>query len=405
VILCKGTCMKNPQQTDCPLGPAGLSVVVPVYNSEAFLSELVARIRPVLEKTASTYELILVNDGSRDGSWRVIEELAGRHDWIRGINLMRNFGQHNALLCGIRAARHGIIVTMDDDLQNPPEEIPKLLGGLAGGVDVVYGVPEKSEQGLWRRVSSWIFRAALRKAMGVEAASYASAFRAFRTHIRDAFEQYNHPSVSVDVLLSWGTTGFSRSASSTMPGAREGRTTTSGSLRPMPSTSSRVSARHPCIWPALPVCPLPCSASSFLPMCSRAMSPKGQCPGFSLPGFRHHHLFGGSALLSRHLRRLSRPHIPQDPAVPHLPRAIVRPVGKYLAFIGEGSPTHPAGDVNDGPRNRVQHSWQNRRRRDRDRAGGPRGGGRRHHGKKRTGLARGPGGFLYHRPRDEDPGP
>jgi undecaprenyl-phosphate 4-deoxy-4-formamido-L-arabinose transferase len=202
--------MKNPQQTDCPLGPAGLSVVVPVYNSEAFLSELVARIRPVLEKTASTYELILVNDGSRDGSWRVIEELAGRHDWIRGINLMRNFGQHNALLCGIRAARHGIIVTMDDDLQNPPEEIPKLLGGLAGGVDVVYGVPEKSEQGLWRRVSSWMFRAALRKAMGVEAASYASAFRAFRTHIRDAFEQYNHPSVSVDVLLSWGTTGFSR---------------------------------------------------------------------------------------------------------------------------------------------------------------------------------------------------
>lgn len=202
--------MKNPQQTDSSLCSATLSVIVPVYNSEASLARLVARLRPVLEKHASSYELILVNDGSRDGSWSVIEELASRHNWVRGINLMRNFGQHNALLCGIRAARHGVIVTMDDDLQNPPEEIPKLLGGLAGGVDVVYGVPEKNEQGFWRRLSSWIFRAALRKAMGVEAASYASAFRAFRTHIRDASEHYNHPSVSIDVLLSWGTTGFAR---------------------------------------------------------------------------------------------------------------------------------------------------------------------------------------------------
>jgi glycosyltransferase involved in cell wall biosynthesis len=202
--------MKNPQQTDSAPCSATLSVVVPVYNSEASLPELAARLRPVLEKHASSHELILVNDGSRDGSWRVIEELAGRYNWIRGINLMRNFGQHNALLCGIRAARHDIIVTMDDDLQNPPEEIPKLLGGLTGGVDVVYGVPEKSEQGLWRRISSRIFRAALRKAMGVEAASYVSAFRAFRTRIRDAFERYGHPSVSIDVLLSWGTTRFSR---------------------------------------------------------------------------------------------------------------------------------------------------------------------------------------------------
>ena len=82
--------MKNLQQTDCPPGSTALSVVVPVYNSETSLAELAARLRPVLEKTASSYELILVNDGSRDGSWRVIEELAARHDWIRGINLMRN---------------------------------------------------------------------------------------------------------------------------------------------------------------------------------------------------------------------------------------------------------------------------------------------------------------------------
>jgi len=200
--------MKNPQQMDSPLGSATLSVVVPVYNSEASLAELVARLRPVLEKHASPYELILVNDGSRDGSWPVIEELAGRHDWIRGINLMRNFGQHNALLCGIRAARHDIIVTMDDDLQNPPEEIPNLLEKLAQGFDAVYGTPETRQHGFFRNFASWITKLALQSSMGAETARHASAFRVFRTSLRDAFASYRSPFVSIDVLLTWGTSRF-----------------------------------------------------------------------------------------------------------------------------------------------------------------------------------------------------
>jgi len=200
--------MKNPQQMDSPLGSATLSVVVPVYNSEASLAELVARLRPVLEKHASPYELILVNDGSRDGSWPVIEELAGRHDWIRGINLMRNFGQHNALLCGIRAARHDIIVTMDDDLQNPPEEIPNLLEKLAQGFDAVYGTPETRQHGFFRNFASWITKLALQSSMGAETARHASAFRVFRTSLRDAFASYRSPFVSIDVLLTWGTGRF-----------------------------------------------------------------------------------------------------------------------------------------------------------------------------------------------------
>jgi glycosyltransferase involved in cell wall biosynthesis len=186
--------MKNLQQTDCPLGSTALSVVVPVYNSEASLAELAARLRPVLEKTASSYELILVNDGSRDGSWRVIEELASRHDWIRGINLMRNFGQHNALLCGIRAARHGVIVTMDDE--------------LAEGFDAVYGTPDTRQHGFFRNLASWITRVALQSSMGAETARHASAFRVFRTSLRDAFASYRSPFVSIDVLLAWGTSRF-----------------------------------------------------------------------------------------------------------------------------------------------------------------------------------------------------
>src|ERR1700685_36382 len=117
---------------------ASLSVVVPVYRSEAILPELVRRLEGTLSAIASSYEIVLINDSSPDASWDVICQLAQRYPWIHPINLMRNYGQHNALLCGIRAAQYGVIVTMDDDLQHPPEEIAKLLAILEQGADVVY---------------------------------------------------------------------------------------------------------------------------------------------------------------------------------------------------------------------------------------------------------------------------
>src|SRR4029453_1729310 len=112
------------------------------------------------------FELILVNDGSSDGSWNVIRALAAKHTWIRGLRLMRNYGQHNALLCGIRAARHEVVVTLDDDLQNPPEEIPVLLGALSSGADVVYGRPDREQHGLLRDLASQITKLALQSTMG-----------------------------------------------------------------------------------------------------------------------------------------------------------------------------------------------------------------------------------------------
>ena len=139
-----------------------LSIVIPVYNSAPIVPDLVARIEAVLRPAHADLELILVNDGSRDGSWDAVRAAAAGRPWVRGFDLMRNFGQHNALVCGVRAARHPVIVTMDDDLQHPPEEVAKLLALLVPGTDVVYGTPSEEQHGLWRDVTSVVTKGAMR---------------------------------------------------------------------------------------------------------------------------------------------------------------------------------------------------------------------------------------------------
>jgi glycosyltransferase involved in cell wall biosynthesis len=197
---------------DCERGSEltrpSISVVIPVYNSQASLVELVERLELVLSQRTALFEIILVNDGSQDDSWRVIKELAAQHEWLLGMDLMRNYGQHNALLAGIRQARFEITVTLDDDLQNPPEEIPKLVEKVEEGYDVVYGTPLQQQHGFWRNLASRVTKLALQSAMGAQTARYVSAFRAFRTPVRGAFDGYQGPFVSIDVLLTWGTTRF-----------------------------------------------------------------------------------------------------------------------------------------------------------------------------------------------------
>jgi undecaprenyl-phosphate 4-deoxy-4-formamido-L-arabinose transferase len=185
-----------------------ISVVTPVYNGEASIGELCRRLAEVLPRVTKEYEIILVNDGSRDRSWETISELCSRSPVVRGLNLMRNYGQHNALLCGIRAAKYDLVVTMDDDLQHPPEEIPRLLERLEEGFDVVYGAPETEQNGLLRAIASRITRLALRTTVGADVAKNVSAFRIFRTQLREAFASYQSPFVSIDVLLTWATTRF-----------------------------------------------------------------------------------------------------------------------------------------------------------------------------------------------------
>lgn len=181
-------------------------MVVPVYNGASSLEELVGRIDGVLG--ARAYEVVLVNDGSSDDSWSQISRLASEWGHVRGLDLTKNFGQHNALLAGIRAARGEVIVTLDDDLQNPPEEIPKLLARLEEGFDVVYGTPDVRQHKWWRNIAARLVRYSLRTSMGGIADS-VGPFRALRTPLRDSFAAFSGPYVSIDVLLGWATSRFS----------------------------------------------------------------------------------------------------------------------------------------------------------------------------------------------------
>ena len=197
-----------------------LSIIVPVYRGETFIEPLVQRLTQTLPTFTEKYEIILVNDGSPDNSWQLIQRLTGEHQWVRGIRMMRNYGQHNATLCGVREACYEVIVTLDQDLQHPPEEIPLLLAKLEEGYDVVYGAPRKLPQSAWRNVMTAGIKWILAKVIGLPSVHNVSAFRAFRTHLRRAFVNFQSPSLILDVLLSWGTTRFTSVPVSIAPADR-----------------------------------------------------------------------------------------------------------------------------------------------------------------------------------------
>lgn len=186
-----------------------LSVVIPVYRSQDSLNELHERITSHLDKTGQSFEIIFVEDCGGDDSWETIRELAAKDERVSGIRMSRNYGQHNALLAGIRSAEGELIITLDDDLQHPPEEISKMLSKIQEGFDVVYGAPEKEQHGFFRDMASQITKIMLQKSMGAQSARHVSAFRVFRAELRNAFENYRSTSVNIDVLLTWGTAKFS----------------------------------------------------------------------------------------------------------------------------------------------------------------------------------------------------
>ncbi len=185
-----------------------ISVVIPVYRAEDCLVELYRRIVEAFQDFSLPFEILMIEDSGGDNSWNIIQELSSQDFRIRGIKLSRNYGQHNALLCGIREARGETIVTLDDDLQHPPEEISKLITKLNEGYDVVYGPPLRETHGLLRNLASLITKLALEGAMGTENARQVSALRVFHTHLRDGFSDFRSPTVNIDVLLTWSTSNF-----------------------------------------------------------------------------------------------------------------------------------------------------------------------------------------------------
>jgi glycosyltransferase involved in cell wall biosynthesis len=183
-----------------------VSIVVPVHNSEVTLPELMRRLDAVLPAIAQSFEVILVDDGSRDASAAVARQLMAPRPYVRVLRLLRNYGQHNALLCGIRHARYDVVVTMDDDLQHPPEQIVRLLERLGDDCALAYGSPAQEQHGLWRDLASRVTKLIMQQVLGIDMARKVSGFRAFDRQLVSALDDFKGPFVNLDVMLTWGTT-------------------------------------------------------------------------------------------------------------------------------------------------------------------------------------------------------
>jgi polyisoprenyl-phosphate glycosyltransferase len=182
-----------------------LSVVVPVYNSASTLAALLERLTKAISAITPRYEIILVEDGSRDDSWKTIQSLREQYgDPLVAVQLMRNYGQHNALMCGLDLARGEYVLTMDDDLQNPPEEISKLLARIKEeGLDLVYGCPSNRSHAAWRNLGSSIvwhfYRTVFRNPVT------PTPFRVMRHQLAKSVMFYDLNFTYLDGLLAWCT--------------------------------------------------------------------------------------------------------------------------------------------------------------------------------------------------------
>jgi len=181
-----------------------LSLVIPVYGSEKVLPELVSRLQTTLDQidcVRNSYEVIFVCDCSPDDSWHVIQTLSSKYPWVRGISLRMNAGQHNALMAGFAKATGEIVMTMDDDLQHSPSDIPALLDELARGRDVVYARFKKRMHASWKiagsRLNDLVAGYLMQKPKGL----YLSPFRAMKAAICEDILRYQGPYVYVDGLI------------------------------------------------------------------------------------------------------------------------------------------------------------------------------------------------------------
>ena len=182
-----------------------ISVVIPVYNSEKILPSLQARLQTILVSTGKAFEIVYVDDGSQDASWTVLRQLQDANPkHVVAIQLMRNYGQHNALMCGFRAARGQYILTMDDDLQHPPEEVPKLLAAIVqGDLDLVYGAYDQKQHSALKNAASWIVNRFYR--IVFQSPFTVTSFRILRRELLETILSYSLNFTFVDGLLAWNT--------------------------------------------------------------------------------------------------------------------------------------------------------------------------------------------------------
>lgn len=169
-----------------------ISVVIPLYNEEESLPELQAWIEKVMNENGFSYEIIFVNDGSTDGSWNVIEELSKKHENIKGIKFRRNYGKSPALFCGFEKAQGDVVITMDADLQDSPDEIPELYRMIKeDGYDLVSGWKQKRYDPLSKTIPTKLFNATARKVSGIKNLhDFNCGLKAYRLEVIKNIEVY-----------------------------------------------------------------------------------------------------------------------------------------------------------------------------------------------------------------------
>lgn len=180
-----------------------VSVVIPVYNEEASLPVLLSRVTAACDQLSQDYEVILIDDGSHDGSTELISEAAAREgSKLVGVLLNRNYGQHAAIMAGFETAKGDLVITLDADLQNPPEEIPRLVEAAMQGCDVV-GTMRRNRQDSWfRKTASKLINKSVQKATGVHMSDYGCMLRAYRRHIIDAMLCCQERSTFIPILAN-----------------------------------------------------------------------------------------------------------------------------------------------------------------------------------------------------------
>lgn len=188
--------------TDASARP-DVSVVAPLHNEAATLPELVERISATLGARGTTFEIVLVDDGSTDRTAELLASLAAVNPAVRALSLSRSFGQSAALCCGIFAARGRVVVTMDGDLQNPPEEIPRLLDALRPGVDLVTAHRSVRHEKTWRWLGSRFVHWIARALVGADIQDYGGQFKAYRREVVDATRTAWAPGKPFFALAVW----------------------------------------------------------------------------------------------------------------------------------------------------------------------------------------------------------
>ncbi len=185
-----------------------ISVVVPIFNGDKYIDALISRIRACLPTLASSYEVILIDDGSTDNSWEKIARYAGAGDVI-GIRMAKNCGQHAATMAGILQARKRYIATMDQDLQHNPADLAVLMEKLDSGCQLVYGAPITKPNNAVRNILTAMAKRALSFAANQKSLVQISAFRMFDSGLKSYLEEYRGPQIILDVVLLWGASNVS----------------------------------------------------------------------------------------------------------------------------------------------------------------------------------------------------